>query len=272
MQLRTFTGTCKEALLNTFICEFLENRKICKSSRKEYSYVLDKWAADMPATLADLTIEHIERFLLMLQKDHKDSTVDKYIRVLKAFSNWMSQFGYPNWGYRIDHLDSASYSQRILSRQEYDKVCAVAVGKELDCFKFLCHTGLRASELISLKPHQINLSTGFVQVFGKRKKNRGIPLNKTVRDIIERNQALEFVEVRHRCGLNRLFERLAKQAGIPHMNPHSARHFFANELYHKGVPVEKISLLLGHEDVKTTLKIYIHWKMENLIGITDILD
>lgn len=272
MQLYQPMSAVKDDVINNFIVRFLDERRITKASRKEYSYVLYSWSVAMPDTMAELTLEHIERFLLTLQKDHKDSTVDKYVRILKTFSSWLSQFGYPNWGYKLEHLDCASYSQRILSRSEYDKVCSVAYGLELDCFKFMCATGLRVSGLVNLKPHQINLDTGFVQVFGKRKKNRGIPLNKTARDILERNPNLEFIQTKCRCGVNRMFDRLAKQADIAHFNPHSARHFFANELWHKNVPIETISLLLGHDDVATTLKIYVHFKQDKLRGATDCLD
>lgn len=272
MQLYTPLSPVKDDCINNFIARFLDERKISKASRKEYSYVLYSWSSSMPATMADLTIEHIERYLLSLQKDHKESTCDKYIRVLKAFSSWLSQYGYPNWGYRIDHLDAQSYDQRILSRQEYNKVCSAASDKELDCFRFMCNTGLRVSEVINLKPHHVNLNTRFIQVFGKGKKHRGVPMNRTVRDIIERNPTLEFVEVRHRCGINRLCERLSKLAQIPAFNPHSCRHYFANELWLRNVPLDVISLLLGHEDTKTTLKIYIHFKQARLAGATDCLD
>ena len=162
--------------------------------------------------------------------------------------------------------------QRIITRDEYNQVCLSrkASINEIMVFKFLCNTGLRASEFLSLT--KCNISNGFLHIIGKGRKARTIPLNKTVMQIIEQCPALEFIESRHMCWLTCLCHRLARLSNIEAFHPHSCRHYFANELYHKGIPMHTVSRLLGHSKTEVTETVYVHWSEETLKGSTDLLE
>ena len=58
--------------------------------------------------------------------------------------------------------------------------------------------------------------------------------------------------------INRVVDRLTKNAGLPHITIHGFRHSVASILDNNGVPIQDISVLLGHESVQTTEKIYIN--------------
>lgn len=75
----------------------------------------------------------------------------------------------------------------------------------------------------------------------------------------------------HRSFLYPICSKVAQVAGIEIFGPHSLRHLFATELLRRGVAISYVSKLLGHQSIRTTERIYIHWQPEFLNGITDCL-
>jgi len=120
---------------------------------------------------------------------------------------------------------------------------------------------------------QLQLSQDVLRIVGKGRRNRSVPLNDTVKEIMIRNPNLEMIRHRNRIWVFRLCHEASRLLGlIPPFSPHSCRHYFSNELYHRGVPVATISKLLGHADSSITENVYLNWSEESLNGVTDILD
>ena len=120
-------------------------------------------------------------------------------------------------------------------------------------FKFLLSTGLRISELLSLKKSDISImgETARIRIKGKGSKERIIaaPAD-VVKEAIEAGVLSRKVSART---IQRALRRYAEKAGIKkRVTPHILRHTFAVLLIEKGVPVNKIQLLLGHESLATT--------------------
>ena len=138
----------------------------------------------------------------------------------------------------------------------------------------VCYSlGLRVSELVGLRKDHIYLKGQYVKVFGKRRKERIIPLSEecasimtyylqNYRNKIKENPLLFFV---HQDGklVSRqyFFLRLKEYALSAHINkkisPHTLRHSFATALLSNGADLVQVKALLGHEDIKTT-EIYTH--------------
>jgi integrase/recombinase XerD len=136
-------------------------------------------------------------------------------------------------------------------------------------------TGLRVSELVGLKLHQVNLRQGVVRVFGKGSKERLVPLGDEAMSWIERytkesrpvllNQVQSdvlFPSTRAQQMTRQTFwhrlKRHAQQAGIDKpVSPHTLRHAFATHLLNHGADLRVVQLLLGHSDLSTT-QIYTH--------------
>ena len=120
-------------------------------------------------------------------------------------------------------------------------------------FKFLLSTGLRISELLSLKKSDISImgETARIRIKGKGSKERiiAVPAD-VVKEAIEAGVLSRKVSART---IQRALRRYAEKAGIKkRVTPHILRHTFAVLLIEKGVPVNKIQLLLGHESLATT--------------------
>jgi integrase/recombinase XerD len=143
-------------------------------------------------------------------------------------------------------------------------------------------TGLRVSELVSLKLAQISVDMGVVRVLGKGSKERLVPLGEEAlgwlkRYFTEARPALAgvgrsdaaFLTTR-RAAMTRqafwtLIKRCAVKAGIPaaNLSPHVLRHAFATHLLNHGADLRVVQLLLGHADITTTT-IYTHVARERL--------
>jgi integrase/recombinase XerD len=143
-------------------------------------------------------------------------------------------------------------------------------------------SGLRVSELINLRPLDLDLQRGVVRVFGKGRKERLVPLHQKA--IAELQAYLDscrpqFGPVEDRVFLNRsgqgltrqavwkLIKRYALQAGIQcELSPHTLRHSFATHLLEGGADLRTVQLLLGHSDLAAT-ELYTHVRSDRLAEI-----
>jgi integrase/recombinase XerD len=142
-------------------------------------------------------------------------------------------------------------------------------------------TGLRVSELVSLKLVEVSLDMGVVRVMGKGSKERLVPLGEVAADFVvqylrdarpallkSRTADAVFVTTRAapmtRQGFWALIKRYAARA-IPgqSLSPHTLRHAFATHLINHGADLRVVQLLLGHADISTT-QIYTHVARERL--------
>jgi len=269
-------------LVNNFIFSLYGKSE---NTQKMYACLLKKFASKT-VRIDRLTIEHIEQYILTLQKKYKPSSVNLTINVIKSFYNYLAENGYQNTGRFLKTIPALPPEQRILTKDEYNRVCKrVKETYKLDCFKFLCNTGLRVSEFVSLRRE--NVTKGFLRVIGKGRRNRSVPMNNVVKEIYSRNRNFEMIHhyfrgkpfknasiILHenRQWVFRLCKQIAKEARIATFHPHSCRHYFANELYHRGVDMYTISRLLGHSSTSTTENVYVHWSEESLVGATNILE
>ncbi|TAN77984.1 MAG: site-specific tyrosine recombinase XerD [Gallionella sp.] len=136
-------------------------------------------------------------------------------------------------------------------------------------------TGLRVSELVTLRITQVSMDMGVVRVMGKGNKERLVPLGEEALDWLRRyldegravllsgqmSDAL-FVTARGE-GMTRqmfwyLIKKHARHGGLNRpISPHTLRHAFATHLLNHGADLRVVQLLLGHADISTT-QIYTH--------------
>lgn len=147
-------------------------------------------------------------------------------------------------------------------------------------------TGLRVSELVSLRLSEINLEPGFLRVTGKGGKQRLVPLGSkaqaALRDYLasgrpallkSRPCAHLFVTSRGASMTRQAFWTLlrnyGRQAGIfQRLSPHVLRHSFATHLLEGGADLRSVQAMLGHADISTT-EIYTHVMRARLKSVVD---
>ena len=140
--------------------------------------------------------------------------------------------------------------------------------------------GLRVSEVISLKIHDIDMDNDIVRCIGKGSKERIVPINDyalyylklylDVRGLFIINGRNDYLFLNNhggpmtRQGFLKNLNKILLEKGIKrHITPHSLRHSFATHMLSGGADIRSIQILLGHSDISTT-KIYTHVSNEKV--------
>lgn len=141
-------------------------------------------------------------------------------------------------------------------------------------------TGLRVSELIRLRPADVNLDDGYIICRGKGGKERVVPLGKAAAALTRRYaddvrprlvkrpvEALFLTRLGDpftRQGIWKMLREYAKKAGLQaKVSPHTLRHSFATHLLERGADLRSVQLMLGHSQITTT-QVYTHVSRERL--------
>jgi len=142
-------------------------------------------------------------------------------------------------------------------------------------------TGLRVSELVSLKYSQLNMNQGVVRIVGKGDRERMIPLGEeavrwlkeflgSARNEILLDRTTEYLfptrrgDRMTRQAFWHIIKRYARKSSIDkELSPHTLRHAFATHLLNHGADLRVVQMLLGHSDLSTT-QIYTHVARERL--------
>jgi integrase/recombinase XerD len=170
---------------------------------------------------------------------------------------------------------------RYLSPEEVDRLIdqpdtAAPLGqRDRTMLEVLYATGLRVSELVSLRAADINISGGYLTTTGKGDKQRLVPLGDRAADAVRRYQHQTrpllarpgspprlFLNARggalSRVGFWKILKGYVRKAGLRvDVSPHVLRHSFATHLLERGADLRAIQMMLGHADLSTT-QIYTH--------------
>ena len=154
--------------------------------------------------------------------------------------------------------------------------------------ELLYATGMRVSELLSLRPADVNLEASYLTCSGKGSKQRIVPIGDEAADWVKRylrearpallgkrTSARLFVNAKGggpgltRVGFWKILKAYARQAGLTTaLSPHMLRHSFATHLLERGADLRAIQMMLGHADLSTT-QIYTHVLEQRMRSIYD---
>jgi integrase/recombinase XerD len=180
---------------------------------------------------------------------------------------------------------------QFLTEEEVDKLIAQPEKKSRHSLRdkamleFLYATGLRVSELTSLKLKDLNLEQGFVLCRGKGGKERIVPIGHAAQLVLrqylqevrpgldKREDDSLFLTNRGgaftRQGFWKMLKKYGKQAGLEKkISPHVLRHSFATHLLERGADLRSVQLMLGHSQITTT-QIYTHVSRKRLQKVYD---
>lgn len=228
------------------------------------------------------------------KREDKATTANRRLTVFKRF------YRYALRQHLITHdpclkLRAAKQAQRFPQVLSEEQIIALLNAPDTDqalglrdrtMLELMYASGLRVSEIISLKTVALGLNEGVVRVVnGKGGKERLVPfgaeagewLQRYLKEsrpvLLEGKACQEFFVGRHTgSGLSRqaywvLIKRYAQLAGIKvALSPHTLRHAFATHLLNHGADLRVVQLLLGHADISTT-QIYTHVARERLKSI-----
>lgn len=265
-EIKLSKNTCESYIRDiTEYCTFLEKNRSIIDPR-------DITVDDIRSFLSKLNREHItpssqSRKLSSLKSFHKFLVLEKYadVNIAKLVSN-------PKKEKKLPTVLSIEEVEQLLSVLNEDNPLEI---RNKAMIELTYSSGLRVSELISLKISDLHMQMGIIDVFGKGSKERVVPINQNTLELLKRYLAnsrphFENIKSKDYLFINRRGEQLTRQsffliikekaklAGITKdISPHKLRHSFASHLLERGLDLRLIQELLGHEDISTT-EIYTH--------------
>lgn len=229
-------------------------------------------------TVSEVTATSLNSYILYLEKEgRKPSTISRSIASMKAFFSYLQKENYVN-GDPAEQLKAPKIEKKmpsILSLDETVRLLEQPSGtspKELRdkaMLELLYATGIRVSELITLKISDVNIPMEYI-ICTDAHKERIIPFGNIAREAIENYLELgrtKLVEDENcdllftncsgspmsRQGFWKIIKYYGKKAGITsEITPHTLRHSFAAHLVSNGADLKSVQEMLGHSDISTT--------------------
>jgi integrase/recombinase XerD len=247
------------------------------------------WLAGQGRALDATTEADINGYFAARHSQSKATTANRRLTVFKRYFRWALRERFITADPTL-RLESARQPLRVPKTLTESQVEALLAAPDVDTplglrdrtmLEVLYASGLRVSELVSLKTFNVSMSEHVLRVFGKGSKERLVPFGQVAGDWIERylrearpailaGQQTEdlFVTARGH-GMTRVMfwvivKKQAHAAGITApLSPHTLRHAFATHLLNHGADLRAVQMLLGHADISTTT-IYTHVARERL--------
>lgn len=239
----------------------------------------------------DIEVDHLKKYIESLhRKKIEPSSQSRKLSAIKSFHKFLLKEKYVsnNIVSAIDLPKQTKKLPTVLSIEEVDLLLNTLntdtplESRNKAMIELTYASGLRVTELVSLKLSDLHLDAGFVQIHGKGNKERIVPVGEIAIDslnyylqnsrvqLIKRHNDFVFVNGRDGGPMTRqafflIIKDKVKQAGIKkEISPHKLRHSFASHLLKNGVDLRLIQELLGHEDISTTER-YTHLQNEDMI-------
>ena len=217
------------------------------------------------------------------------SSAGRRLSVFRRFYRWATREGLslddptvrmdaPRQRMRLPGTLTEAQVEALLAAPDTDEPLGL---RDRAMLELLYASGLRVSELVTLKSVHVGLSENVLRITGKGSKERLVPFGVEASDWLTRylgqaraqilggqvSDAL-FVTGRGDAMSRQMFWKLVKKyalhAGITqHLSPHTLRHAFATHLLNHGADLRVVQMLLGHSDLSTT-QIYTHVATERL--------
>lgn len=268
-----------EALLHGYQTYLRDSRKLSHNTLESYHRDLKQFIHFLGAEgihhPKDATYTTLLTYCSDLDKNGKAaSTIARNVASLRCFYQYLFQSKVVERN-PADGLESPRGPKRLPSTLTFDEVDRLLKQPKGKSFKpardkamleLLYATGLRVSELITLKVTDADLSLGFIRCCHDRSKERIIPLGtkaiEAVVDYLEHYRPKNgenklFLNVMgkplSRQGFWKIIKTYANQAGINKpITPHTLRHSFATHLLQNGADIQAVQEMMGHSDISTT--------------------
>ena len=276
-----------QAQIAGFLSYLRVERGLAQNTVEAYSRDLEKFQQFLQKSgwnFADAGPTGIRKFLLWLeQQELEGRTIARQIVSLRNFYRYLRRESLVPSN-PTENLESPRIWKvlpKYLSLEEVEKLLAQPSAETpleirgRAMLEMLYGTGLRVSELASLRVADMNLEAGYVCTLGKGNKQRIVPVGRAAIAAVEKYCAGSrarllgsglspylFVSRRGsrltRQGVWLLLSRYGKLAGIrKRITPHLLRHSFATHMLARGADLRSLQMMLGHSDISTT-QIYTH--------------
>ncbi len=258
-----------------FVELFLSAKRIEGCSEKSLNYyeaTINAMLKGLNKGAKEIVTDDIRGYLTEYQAIKKSSrvTIDNIRRILSSFFSWLEDEDYilKSPVRRIHKVKTVSNIKETYTDENLEIMRDNCLEiRDLALIDILASTGMRVGELVLLNREDINFEERECVVFGKGSKERivyfdaraKIHLQNYLNNRTDDNSAL-FVSLKapHKRlqigGVEVRIRNIGKQLGINKMHPHKFRRTLATMAIDKGMPIEQLQRLLGHQRIDTTLQ------------------
>ena len=244
---------------------------------------LRSWAEAHDRRMEDLTRQEVRAWIADLSREGlAPASVSRSVSAARGFFRFLMLDGHikTHPAEDIDSPQTSAHLPRFLTEDEIERLfdapdTSTAEGvRDRAMLELMYATGLRVSELVSLKLADVDIDTGLIVCHGKGSKERRVPIGQSAIRWLAEYRGVRARRTETRPNEPRLFlnswgapltrqfawtmiKRYAASAGLRDISPHTLRHSFATHLLQRGADSRSVQALLGHSDISTT-QIYTH--------------
>ncbi len=270
-------------LVREYLAYLQVEKGLSANSLESYARDLKKlqaWAVVKGVPVADLTRKDLREWIAQLSREGlSPSTVTRAVSAARGLFRFLMLDGHLKI-HPAEDLDTPqrmAYLPQFLTEDQMESLLdapdtETGEGqRDRAMLELMYATGLRVSEVVSLKLAEVDLDAGLITCHGKGSKERRVPLGRSATHWL-----MLYIGARARRGssspllfINRAGRKLtrqaawatikhyAEQARLENVSPHTLRHSFATHLLQRGADSRSVQALLGHSDISTT-QIYTH--------------
>ena len=254
-----------------YIDAFLAAKRIEGRSPKtiaHYGYILRKATKEMNTPIKSLTVYHLRQYLTNEKKRGvSDRTLNGVRSIFSSFFNWLNAEGMISCSPCVN-LGHIKYTKKVRSPftsielESLKEQCLIPRDKAI--VHFLLSSGCRISEICALNRNDIDLQNKECVVLGKGNKERIVYLDDVTAMLLTvylENRKDDFPALfigkgssrMTPGGIRKMLSNVAKRAGVENVHPHRFRRTLATNLINRGMSIQEVASILGHENINTTM-------------------
>ena len=261
---------------NTELIElFLASKRVEGCSEKTLNYYKSTILITVNAInkeIKQITTEDLRHYLTEYQQSKKSSrvTIDNIRRILSSFFSWLEDEDYilKSPVRRIHKVKTSTVIKETYSDEALEKMrdnCTEL--RDLAMIDLLASTGMRVGEMVLLNREDIDFNERECVVFGKGDKERLVYFDARTKIHLQNylnsrkdDESALFVSLKYPYkrlqigGVESRLREMGKRLDIYKVHPHKFRRTLATMAIDKGMPIEQLQQLLGHQRIDTTLK------------------
>ena len=254
---------------------FLSAKRIegcSEKSLKYYKATIEAMLDELKKDVKHIVTDDIRGYLTEYQEKKKSSkvTIDNIRRILSSFFSWLEDEDYiiKSPVRRIHRIKAASTIKETYTDEQLESMRDNCDNpRDLALIDILASTGMRVGELVLLNKEDISFDERECIVFGKGDKERMVYFDARTKIHLQnyldsRSDSNEALFVSLKAPYNRMkiggielrLREIGKKLNIEKVHPHKFRRTLATVAIDKGMPIEQLQKLLGHQRIDTTLQ------------------
>ena len=271
-------------LIREYLSYLRVEKGLAKNSLSAYENDLKKlsgWCDKAGFAIESLTRQDLREWLIDLGRTKLlDNSKRRLVSALRGFYKFLMIDGHikDNPADNLDLPQKGLYLPRFLNQAEMDLLLAApdvsteSGLRDRALLELMYACGLRVSEAVDVKVHDIDTEQGILTTTGKGSKTRRVPVGTSaiewIRTYLSARRKHEDIGISNlfitsdgkplnRQLIYKLVKEYGQKAGLQDVSPHTLRHSFATHLVQNRADIRSVQQMLGHADISTT-QIYTH--------------